>query len=82
MIESRSPSEERADLLFGPILESSVPARLGAVAEELRVARLVAHLRPYLLSSTVAATHPVEQRLDELLADRRAREARRRALHP
>lgn len=52
-------------------------------AAEIRVARLIAYMRPYLPSATVAvtqpirvvipaqrrATHPAEQRLDDQIAD-------------
>lgn len=53
------PADERARLLFGPILEPVLTDRMAAVADEVRCARLVAHMRPYLLSSAVAATLPL-----------------------
>lgn len=88
------PAEVRAQMLLAPIQEVSLTSRLDAVTEEMRVARPVAHMRPYLPSSTVAATqpmravpaqrrnpHPDEQRLDDAYAAHmRDRERFRRAV--
>lgn len=55
----RDPADERACLLLAPLQEVSLTSRLDAVTEEMRVARLIAHMRPYLPSSTAAATQPM-----------------------
>lgn len=84
------PSDARARLLFEAVCEPTVAGRLADVGEELRVARLVAHMRPYLPSSQVArtlpmvpvqrrATHPAEQRLDDIAATTRRRVQRGRS---
>lgn len=89
----RLPADARAGLLVDPATEPSFPARLDGLLDEVRVARLIAHMRPYLLSSPVCVTQPMppvvpaqrqadavlaEQRLDDIIAERRAREARSR----
>ncbi len=48
-------------LLFDPVRDPSLESRLAALMEEIRVARLVAHMRPYLPSSATAATQPMPQ---------------------
>lgn len=76
-----------ARLLFVPVCEPSTSARLEALMEEIRVARLIAHMRPYLVSSATAVTrpmvpvqrrvtHPAEKRLDDITADTRRRATR------
>lgn len=87
------PSDARARLLFEAVCEPTVAGRLAEVGEELRVARLVAHMRPYLPSSQTArtqpmpavvpvqrrATHPAEQRLDDITVTTRRRAQRGRS---
>ncbi len=46
-------------LLFDTVRDPSLQTRLAALMEEIRVARLVAHMRPFLVSSASAATQPL-----------------------
>lgn len=54
------PADARARLLFEAVCEPTVAGRLADVGEELRVARLIAHMRPYLPSSQAARTQPMQ----------------------
>lgn len=84
------PSNALARLLLDSACAPTVTERLDALMEEVRVARLVAHMRPYLLSSTTEQTQPMvpvqrrvthhaERRLDDITAEARRREAAGRA---
>lgn len=58
-MSSEAQESALARLLFVPVCDPSTSTRLDAVMEEIRVARLVAHMRPYLVSSACAATQPL-----------------------
>ncbi len=58
-MSSEAQESALARMLFPPVCETSTSARLAALMEEIRVARLVAHMRPFLVSSASAATQPL-----------------------
>lgn len=80
-----SAGDALARMLFDSATEPSLAARLDGLAEEVRVARLIAHLRPFLPSSTptpilVPAQRRAgssEQRWDDLLSATYRRQRRR-----
>lgn len=63
-----------AHLLFEPLVAQSIAWRLALVTEEIRVARLIAHMRPYLISATRPSV--------SIPAPRSPKEERRAAVRP
>lgn len=92
-MSSETQESALARLLFVPVCDPSTSTRLDALIEEVRVAQLVAYMRPYLVSSATAVTqpmvpvqrrapHPAEKRLDDITADAPRRAARPPAAPP